>query len=190
MSTDASKPEAKPEEKPEAKPEPETGVESTPAPPARKKFLKWGLIALAVVLISAGGGFLGWRMLYKKSTEKPPEPVAAPSPAKAEQQQSPEYAGILFLEPFAVNLGEGEGQRLLRVKFELEMAAGTGPEEIQARLPLLRETVSALLAGKTVKEIQNMEGKIALRNELIMQINTLLTKGKIRNLFFTEFIIQ
>ena len=47
-----------------------------------------------------------------------------------------------------------------------------------------------LLSSKSLDEIQTVEGKIALRQELIQRINQILTTGKIRNLYFTEFVIQ
>ncbi len=62
--------------------------------------------------------------------------------------------------------------------------------ELTARLPQLRDLVLLHLSSKSLEEIQGTTGKIALRNELIMRINQALKKTKVRNLYFTEFVVQ
>jgi flagellar FliL protein len=47
-----------------------------------------------------------------------------------------------------------------------------------------------LLKWGILADIQGMDGKIALRNELIRRINQILTNEKIRNLYFTEFVVR
>jgi flagellar FliL protein len=47
-----------------------------------------------------------------------------------------------------------------------------------------------LLSSKTLEQIQDIDGKIALRNELVSRINQALQQGRIKNLYFTEFVIQ
>jgi flagellar FliL protein len=61
---------------------------------------------------------------------------------------------------------------------------------LKLRQPQLRDVVLLLLSSKTLEEIQGTEGKIILRRELVLRINQVLQKGKIRNLYFTEFVIQ
>ena len=57
-------------------------------------------------------------------------------------------------------------------------------------MPQLRDGILLLLSSKSMEEIQGIEGKIALRSELVMRVNQILKQGKVRNLYFTEFVIQ
>ncbi len=151
-----------------------------------KPMLKWIIIAVIVLLI-VGGGIVGWMMIQKGTKDKADRPTPAPE-VKFDQASS--FGNILPLEPFVVNLADPGGKRYLKTKIELELAAGTLQDELSTRMPQLRDTILLQLSSKTMEDIQNIDGKIALRNELIMRINQILTKGKIRNLYFTEFVVQ
>lgn len=169
----------------------EEGEETTKTSP-RKPWLKWIVVAVVILMIAAGG-FIGFRMVQKRAKEKAAEPVPklpAPVSVKEAVVKHSEFGNILPLEPFVANLSDTDIKRLLRMTFELELAAGTTADELNARMPQLRDTVLMLISSKNMKELQAIEGKIALRNELIMRINKILTKGKIRNIYFTEFVIQ
>jgi len=40
------------------------------------------------------------------------------------------------------------------------------------------------------EDISSLEGKIALRDEIIAKLNSFLKSGTITNLYYTEFVIQ
>jgi len=46
------------------------------------------------------------------------------------------------------------------------------------------------LGSKNYEDINSMEEKIQLRAELMMMLNQHLKTGKIRNIYFSEFIVQ
>lgn len=145
----------------------------------KKSPLKLIIIPTAVLLL-AGGCILGWLMLGgNKSTG-------------GNGEASPEASGELIygMEAFVVNLNDPGGKRYLKTKINLEYSSTTLTDELKQRQPQLRDMILLLLSSKTIEEIQGTEGKIILRRELIMRINQALHKGKIRNLYFTEFVIQ
>ena len=82
------------------------------------------------------------------------------------------------------------GKRYLKTKIDIEYTRAELAEELKQRLPQLRDVILLLLSNKSLDEIQGVEGKIALRRELILRINQVLQGGKIRNLYFTQFVIQ
>jgi flagellar FliL protein len=100
-----------------------------------------------------------------------------------------------MIEPFVVNLADPGSRRYLRVNLTLELKK---PEEaeplLEARMPQMRDTVLLLLSSKTTDQLLAPEGKITLRQELIEQINKVLKtkklKRSVKNLYFTEFLIQ
>lgn len=161
----------------------EKEVDQEEAPPSGKFPLKWILIGV-VVLVLAGGGYVGWTMV-----KTDPEPAADPS---ASNPKEPEMAvGQTFsMDPFVVNLNETGGKRYLKSKIELEyMEEGVG-KELKLRLPQMRDVILLHLSSKTLDEIRSIDGKVELKNALIKRINQVLKQGKIRNLFFTQFVIQ
>lgn len=99
------------------------------------------------------------------------------------------------MEPFVVNLADAGGRRYLRMNLKLELKK---PEEseplLEARKPQVRDAILLLLSRKTSDQLLSAEGKTTLRTELIDQLNTVLKKKKlkkaVKNLYFTEFLIQ
>jgi len=97
------------------------------------------------------------------------------------------------IDPFVVNLADPGSRRYLRMNLSIALKKPAEDEPLlQARMPQLRDAVLLLLSSKTAAQLQGPEGKTALRQELIEQVNQVLTKKKkvVKNLYFTEFLIQ
>ena len=94
------------------------------------------------------------------------------------------------LQPFVVNLSDPGGKRYLKSIIELEFTEDAIQNELDARLPQLRDVILLHLSSKTIEDVQSVDGKIELKNSLITRINQVLKTGKIVNLYFTQFVIQ
>lgn len=154
---------------------------------SKKSFTKWLIIGIIIPAL-AGGTYFGWIKFIKKPQES--------QPAEMTKTEVPEPINELVigqnfsLQNFVVNLSDTGGKRYLKTKIELEFTQQTLKEELTARLPQLRDLALFLLSSKTFDQVQDIDGKIDLKNELIFRINQVLTNGKIKNLYFTEFVIQ
>jgi flagellar FliL protein len=92
------------------------------------------------------------------------------------------------MEPFLVNLADPGQPRYLKLTLHVE--THQQGEEFEKRLPQTRDSVLTILCGKNSKEVMTSEGKNALREEIKEKMNHLLTETKVRNIYFTEFVIQ
>jgi flagellar FliL protein len=99
-------------------------------------------------------------------------------------------ANIFALEPFIVNIYDGQELRYLKVKVELEMVAPTIKNEIEGRLAPIRDSILILLSAKTLQDIQDVQGKNALKDEILGAINKNIPPGKIAKVYFTDFVVQ
>ena len=158
-------------------------VDQEKAPPSGKFPLKLILIGVAV-LVLAGGGYVGWTMV-----KTDPEVAADPS-ASNQKAPEPEVGQTFSMDPFVVNLNEAGGKRYLKSKIELEYMEEGVLKELESRLPQMRDVILLHLSSKSLDEVQSVDGKIELKNALIKRINQILKQGKIRNLYFTQFVIQ
>jgi flagellar FliL protein len=147
--------------------------------------LKFVIIGV-LVLVLAVGGFLGWMLLGSSDDDLTEGVGVGESEPAVEEIASQTYP----LETFVVNLNDPGGKRYLKTNIELEFFSEEVKAELERRLPQLRDLILLQLSSKSLDEIQSVDGKIALRGELIQRINQTLTSGKIRNLYFTEFVIQ
>jgi flagellar FliL protein len=96
--------------------------------------------------------------------------------------------GIYKMEPFLVNLADPGQLRYLKVTLHVETLQKG--EEFQKRLPQSRDSVLTILSTKNSRDIMTSEGKNALREEIKEKMNQLLMETKVRNIYFTEFVIQ
>jgi flagellar FliL protein len=62
--------------------------------------------------------------------------------------------------------------------------------EIESRMPQLTDSVIMLLSSRSFADIANYEGKDRMRNEIMLRLNSFLTTGFIRRIYFTEFVMQ
>ncbi|RJP76366.1 MAG: hypothetical protein C4522_18450 [Desulfobacteraceae bacterium] len=150
--------------------------------------LKWVIAAAAAVVI-VSGGVLGYFLLKPSPAETDPKPISPVKTGKTSSRNG-EWSQIIPLESFVVNLNDPGGKRFLKTTIELESSNKGFSEEIQAGKPQIKDAVVMILSGKSLADIQGIEGKISLRKELIIKINTILQKPGIRNLYFTDFYIQ
>jgi flagellar FliL protein len=99
-------------------------------------------------------------------------------------------ANIFPLEPFIVNIYDGQELRYLKVKVELEMVSPAVKAEIDGRLAPIRDSILILLSAKTLHDIQDVQGKNALKDEILGAINKNIPPGKIAKVYFTDFVVQ
>lgn len=166
-----------------------------PAPPSGGGKNNVILVALAVInmLVVAGVGI----MLYQGKKKEAAEPkiehvIKGEKEAQAhdaENLDEKKFVGqIIPLEKFIINLAGSKGRKLASVSIELEVRGPAVQEEIDKRKAQVRDIVIIILSSKTYEEVSTREGKDNLRNEIKDTINSFLVKGKISNVFFTEFI--
>jgi flagellar protein FliL len=99
-------------------------------------------------------------------------------------------ANIFPLEPFIVNIYDGQELRYLKVKVELEMVGPAIKPEIEGRLAPIRDSILILLSAKTLQDVQDVQGKNTLKDEILGAINKNIPPGKIAKVYFTDFVVQ
>ena len=145
-----------------------------------KKFLL--LIIIGVVLLAGVGGG-AYFFLFAKSTPPPEE-------KKAQEPPEPEVGPFLQLDPFIVNLADPTGHRYLRAKITLEFRNDEAYQKANERIPQINDAIIMVLSSKTVEEMLSPEGKLELRLELIRKLNDLLGANSVKNIYFTQFVVQ
>ncbi len=111
----------------------------------------------------------------------------------ANRRNAPTAAGVtVSLESFVVNLTDPAGNRYLKLALAVEV-----PEdnielqaEIDKRIPMIRDIVIASLSAKTYEEISTSQGKVFMKQELVRRINSILTSGRLNDVYITEFVVQ
>lgn len=155
---------------------------AAPAEEGSKK--KLIIIIVAVVLLLLVGGGAAYFLLGNKD-KKDPETEAAALTAQAKQ-----VGPMVNIDTFIVNILDDEESRYLKAAITLEVDAESTATEINNRLPQIKDAILLLIGNKTFNELRDMQGKLQLRGELINRLNEILTKGKVKRIYFTDFVVQ
>jgi flagellar FliL protein len=190
--------------KDDAKPAAQPGEEAAPAadPRRRRKLL---ILIGACVLGIGGGAAAGFLALRGKSPAEPEsqadsaaaeheEAHPAPEEVREEHGPSPESelgrTEFVPLETLIVNVRDEERTRYLKVKAEVELTGPGARAELEQRMPQVKDFLIGLLSNQTYAVLQSLEGKAHVREELQTRLNSLLRKGRVLGVYFTEFVIQ
>ncbi len=162
----------------------------TPASP--KPILFIILSAFNIVVVLAVGILL---FLGKKKEEAKPtidQVVEGEQKAQAEdKKKEDEFIGkVVPMETFLVNLAGSRGGKLAKITMDLEVSNGDVMSEIDRRKPQIRDIIIILLSSKSYDQVSAKEGKDFLRDEIRDRVNSFLTKGKIKSVYFTEFLLN
>ncbi len=142
--------------------------------------------AVVVFLLMSGAVFIGYMVASKGNSN---------ASASANQTEVSSKAAVteatLELEEFLVNLSDEGAARYLKVNMFLgsDSANENLQTEIGSKIPQIRDVINSTLRTKKSKDI-TPEGETILKEEIIVKVNDLLTKGKILNVYFTSIIVQ
>jgi len=152
-----------------------------------KKMLLLGLMALLVVV----GGGAGFYFMSGEDPERRGKSSDAHVEAEAEPEPDPGFIGpVIDLEPFVLNLADRDQLRYLKVAIKLQLDRPQDETDFTIKLPAIRDALLVLLTSKESRSLRTVDGKMLVRDEIGGRVNTIMKKGKIQQVFFTEFIIQ
>ena len=157
------------------------------------------IIAVFVLLMGmmGAGFFLLWSQMSATVAQVQKQNGTTETSEEEQADEKEDKMGPIYrLDTLIVNLADHGGKRYLRVTMEFELKPNEEVdnsevvEEIEKRLPQLRDTILMVLPTKQYADISTTSGKIALRDEVMAKLNPFLKKGQIAQLYFTEFVVQ
>lgn len=190
----AKKKEAEPEmESDEAagamKPEGEEGAEGEMAPKKGKRKLLM-IVGGVVVLLAVAGGLFASGILGGKSHEeekKTEEQVAAEAAAAAEAAKPVYYE----LPQFLVNLNSPTGRvSFLKMSVTLQLKDQEAVAIMDANKPRVLDAFNTYLRELRPSDVQGSAGIYRLRDELLTRLNSTLAEGAVKDILFSEIIVQ
>ncbi len=142
------------------------------------------LILIAViVLMVAGGGFFFLVMSKQSKAEAKQE-------EKVQKEEKKPGIFYQFEDPFIVNLAEVNAERYLKVNPVFEVDNEDVVEEINQKLPEIKDILITIFSSKTLDDVMPLAGKDRIKQEIMDKVNEVLTKGKIIGVYFSDFVIQ
>lgn len=155
------------------------------------------IIIVLILLILVGGGLAAFLMLSGDggSTQTPQQNMQNSS-ARAKGGSSARSTNLLTIGPmypmdqFVVNLLSESGGRFLKTSLDIELSSEELASEMDKKKPAIRDIIIRTLSSKTFEEVSTMKGKERLKDEIVQKLNEILADGQVRNIFFTDFVVQ
>lgn len=138
------------------------------------------IIAGVIVVLGAGSGFFAYTKLKGGKTET--------SETEHKGKSEKEKSVLIPIDPFVVNLTEHG--RYLKVTMQFEISDVSQQEMVTQKTPNLRDAIITLMSSKSAEAVSGPEGKIQLKDEILLRANQAVGKEIFKNLFFTEFVMQ
>lgn len=158
--------------------------EKKPEAGGSKKKLMIIIAAAVVLLIGAGIG----AFFFLNGED---ETVLTPEQEQALlERQAKEVGPMVDLESFIVNILDQGEVRYLKAAITLEADTPEAAAEINQRMPQIKDAVLLLIGNKTFAELSDLQGRLQLRAELLNRVNSLLLVGKVKRIYFTDFVVQ
>ena len=151
------------------------------------------IIGVVVAFLAGGGAGFGASMFLGPSSADAAEGEGEEG-AEGEEGEKPKASkntarAIETLKTFTVNLRGAGGGRVLRMEVQVEVAEDD-KETITEKVPVLRDAVLTLVSDYTYADLEGLDGKTRLRDELHARLNAVLDGPKVERVFFTQFVVQ
>ncbi|AOO64921.1 flagellar basal body-associated protein FliL [Sulfurospirillum halorespirans] len=155
------------------------------------------IVVVLLVVLLIGGGAAAFFLLGNNDDE-----VAASIPSsqdakvekkKSSSKKSTDHLTIGPMYPmaqFVVNLLSESGNRFLKVAVDLELSDAKLQPEMDHKKSLIRDIIIRTFSSKTFEEISTLKGKDKLKEEVLDKINENLSDGQVKNIYFTDFVVQ
>jgi len=146
------------------------------------------IIAFLVILIAGGAAAVFVAkpaFLFGKGEKKgPAEETTQENPASKPMEVGP----LMDLDAFMVNLAPGSVRKMLKISVSLELRNESTAEEAKKRMAVIRDRIILLLTTQRDENFDRKEDEI--KKELLRRLNVILGEGAVKNVYFTDRIMQ
>jgi flagellar basal body-associated protein FliL len=159
------------------------------------KIIKVLAIFLLLFLISCGGKEKAnaegeAANAEQKSEESAPKEEAKKQEGKEGEQGTVEDANMFYVEDLIVNPYNSGGRRILLTSFAIELNKPNMKEELSEKKYLLNDLLLKIFGSKTVAQLSSPNFKDTLRIEISNTLKNNFKKVKVKNVYFSKYIIQ
>ena len=152
-----------------------------------KKILTMAFVAVNLLGVSGGAYMVYASTLGQQQSVKMEEEL------NQEMVKLREYLSeepVLYtMDTFTTNL-DGLPRRFVRVDMSVEMYDKEGFEELVTLGGQSRDFIVRILNSKRFDDVESLQGKLHLKNEITAHLNDALKRGVVKNVYFNNFHVQ
>ncbi len=173
-----------------AKNEKETSGDK-PKEKGKKGGSKFLLIIIILLLLVIAGGAAAFFLLYSApSDEEIARQIQKDDTPKVSSDSEPQIGITVELKPFIVNLADPKASHFLKATITLEVKDDKAKDLTDKMLPRIRNDILLLLSSQTLEDVISIEGKVRLRDEIMARVSRIIGRGRLKNVYFSQFVVQ
>jgi len=145
------------------------------------KILLYVAGGVLLIILVTGISYVVSKNVQEGAYEKRQDIVSAPPPPPLKS---------FALEPFSKTTADDEPHF---IKMTISLAYEDNPllaSELGSRKDQIQHMVNILLQGKKFEELNSVRGALDLSEDIKAHINVILINGKIREIYFKEFLVN
>jgi len=143
--------------------------------------MKLIIIAVSIVVVLSIIGFVMVRFINPASENG--------EVANQQVEQSRELGPTYQMGDFTVNFAEGSNYQFLKASIVFEVSHDKLTEELNKRNPQMRDLIISILRSQSPEDIKSPSTQV-IKDELKNAVNNNLNTGEIKNVWFTQLVIQ
>lgn len=148
------------------------------------------ILIILLVLIIAGGAAAFFFLYSAPSDEEIAREIQKDNTPAASISTEPQIGITIELNPFIVNLADPKATHFLKATITLEVKDDRAKDLTEKMLPRLRNDILLLLSSQTLEDVISIEGKVRLRDEIMARVSRIIGRGKLKNVYFSQFVVQ
>lgn len=116
----------------------------------------------------------------------------APVKTSEEETQKTENAtqNIFLIKDIIINPAGTNGTRFLLTTVGIEVSTPEAQQELEKKELQVRDLLNSILTSKGLNDLVDMEQRELLRTEISKKVGDLVKSGRMKNVYFSKFIIQ
>jgi flagellar FliL protein len=190
----------------------ETSASAAPPPKGKGPVILIMAVLASLTLGGAGGMFVMLKRIPPAAPAHPGKPgeaeggkeggapeAAEPAEEAAKEggegEQGEKPAGpsepVVTLQPFVVNLLDESGeQRYLKITLAVELSARRYEKILEHQTPRVRNAVLMQMSSLKTGDVLGAQNKKALIDKLRVEVQAIIGKSGVHDVYLTEFVVQ
>lgn len=98
---------------------------------------------------------------------------------------------VYTMDKFVVNLS-GLPKRTIQLQVNLDMISPVAFQEIMDfdKRAKARDRIVRILNEKSFDDLETIQGKLFLKDKIVVEVNQILNKGLVKDVYFTDFVMN
>lgn len=149
------------------------------------------LMVLPVLLIPAAvGGFLAYSQYVSLAQTAVSNGFEFGVVEKVKGNEPIQYGQFATINDLLVNPRDSGGKRFLVLSLGVETKSSDVIAELAEKEIVVRDAILQMLSEHTADELSSIDLRETIKTQLIARLNSLLQKGEIDRLYFTQYLLQ